>query len=303
MYDLISIGGICIDNYFKGESLTYNKNRFQLAIGGKYLADTYHFSVGGGAANVAIAASKRNIKTAVYGLIGDNPFKYMIYSHLKENNVDYTLCPLNLEYFNISAILISPTGERSIINYVTPHVQLFQDTNHIKKLIHTKAVFLGNLPDVSLSSRVEVLSHLKKMNIITILNLGIKDCRRSINQLKELLSKIDILMCNGHEFAELVKAPYSDISFKDNIIKHYIPFLLNKTVIVTEGSRGSYAYQNSLILHQPALPVKRIVDTTGAGDSYTGAFIAEYLISRKLSHALEKGALYATHILGKIGSN
>ena len=78
MFDLISIGNISIDLYFKGDSLTFEKNRFQLAIGGKYFVDQFHTGVGGGGVNVAIGASKAGIKSAVMGTIGNNPFKKMI---------------------------------------------------------------------------------------------------------------------------------------------------------------------------------------------------------------------------------
>jgi len=51
MYDLISIGNISIDLYFKGQLLTFEKNRFQQAIGAKFvpvhpsggIASIYHF--------------------------------------------------------------------------------------------------------------------------------------------------------------------------------------------------------------------------------------------------------------------
>src|SRR3989344_5605237 len=52
MYDLISVGNISIDLYYKGKSFTRNKERFQLAIGGKYYADYFHEDINSAAANV-----------------------------------------------------------------------------------------------------------------------------------------------------------------------------------------------------------------------------------------------------------
>lgn len=303
MYDLISIGGISMDFYFKGKSLTYKDNRFQLAVGGKYLADELYFSVGGGGANVAIAAAKFGTNAAVYGMIGNNQFKQMIIEELNKKNVSHSLCPTEDDYHNISSIFLNRNGERAIVNYVTPHLHLFENDVDMNKLLNTRILFLGNLPDVSFTNRLHLLSHVKKLNIQTIINLGIKDCRRPKQQLSEIFTKADILICNGHEFAEIIKAPYEDIIFKEDIIKHYIPELSKKTIIVTEGQKGSFAYQKGYVFHQKAFPVEQIIDTTGAGDGYTGAFIAEYLKTKKISRAMEKGALYATKILGKIGAN
>ncbi len=58
MYDLISVGTISVDLYFLGKSFTFKDNRFALALGGKYQAENFYLSVGGGGANVAIGVAK-----------------------------------------------------------------------------------------------------------------------------------------------------------------------------------------------------------------------------------------------------
>lgn len=303
MYDLISIGSISIDLYFKGDSLTFKDGRFQLAIGGKYLADHFYTGLGGGGANVAVGAAKNGLKTIVMGKIGNNVFKKIILTKLIENDVSYSLCDFEDNYYNVSSILLSPEGERSIVHYVTPHQHLFSDTNELKGITKSKMVYLGNLPDVSLTERTELLHFFKRKEIKTVINLGVSDCRRPLNQLMKFLEPVDILILNGHEFAEMVKAPYKDIHFKEHVVKWYIPSLAGKIVVVTEGERGSYAYYGNNMYRQPAERITKIVDTTGAGDGYTGAFIAEYFKSGNIEKSMEKGSIYASKILMKIGAN
>ncbi|MFN4213084.1 MAG: carbohydrate kinase family protein, partial [Microgenomates group bacterium] len=67
--------------------------------------------------------------------------------------------------------------------------------------------------------------------------------------------------------------------------------------------KGSYAYYQGKVYHQKAYPIKKIVDTTGAGDGYTAGFIAEYFRSKDIKKAMANGAKYAAKILGKIGAN
>lgn len=51
---------------------------------------------------------------------------------------------------------------------------------------------------------------------------------------------------------------------------------------VTDGVNGSYiASRTRDVFHQPAFPMERVVDTTGCGDSYHGAFL--YALTRGLS--------------------
>ncbi len=303
MYDLISIGNISVDLFFKGDSLTYKDARFQLAVGGKYFADEFHTSIGGGGANVAIGAAKAGLKTAVLGVVGDNPFKKMIAHVLEVYKVSGKLCMVEKDYSNVSCILLNKNGERSIVHYTTPHQHILSKDVSINRLIDTKIVYLGNLPDVPLSERETVLGLCKKNNILTVLNLGVKDCRRPKKQIEELLKKVDILILNGHEFAELVKAQYKDLKFSEDVVKWYIPNLSNTMIIITEGKNGSYGYSKNKVFHQKAVEVDKVIDTTGAGDGYTAGFIAEYHKSKNIEKAMEKGSQYASRILAKIGAN
>lgn len=303
MFDLISIGGISMDFYFKGESLTFQDQRFQLAIGGKYIVDNFYESLGGGGANVAIGAQKHGLQTAVVGKIGNNAFKKLILEKLENESISYRFCHFDDSYHNISTILLSPKGERSIIHYVSSHKHLFHSEKEALKINNTRFLFLGNLPDISISERTEILTHAKKFNITTFVNLGSKCCKKTKNQLEPLLKKTDVLILNGHEFSELVKAPYNDIFFHENVVKHYIPKLLNKIVVITEGEKGSFAYANKQVYYQKAIKPTKILDTTGAGDGYTAAFISEFFKTKNIEKAMEKGAYYASKILAKIGAN
>ena len=303
MFDLISIGGISIDLYFKGNSLTYSDDRFQLAIGGKYLADHFYAGVGGGGTNIAIGAAKHGLKVALMGKIGNNIFKKTILDTLSKHNIFHSLCDIENDYFNVSAILLSAGGERSVIHYMTPHQHLFNEINELKGITKTKMVFLGNLPDVPLEERSQFLHFLNKKGITTIVNLGVKDCRRSVEQLKRLLQCVDILILNGHEFAEMVKAPYKDIHFRSNVIDWYIPQLSDKLVVVTEGANGSYAYYKDEIYNQSAEPLEKIIDSTGAGDGFTADFISQYQKTGDILSSLKIGSVYAAKILCKVGAN
>lgn len=303
MSDFISVGNISVDLFFKGNSLTYKDNRFQLAIGGKYFTDYFRESLGGGGANVAIGAAVNGLNSSVFGLIGDNSFKELIIEKLKSKGVNINLCPVISDYINISTILLSPKGERSIIHFSNPHQHLFKYQSSVNQLAKSQMVYFGNLTDISLSEKINIMSLLKKNNVISVVNLGINDCRRPKHQLKELLEKVDILIINGYEFSEMVKASYKDIHFKENVIHWYLPVMKSKKVIITEGSGGSYGYFLNNVYHQPAVKVDKVIDATGAGDGYTAGFIADYFINQNIEQAMFKGAKYASVILQKVGAN
>ncbi|MFA5136871.1 MAG: carbohydrate kinase family protein [Patescibacteria group bacterium] len=303
MKDLISIGNISIDLYFQGESLTRGEDRFTLAIGGKYVADYFYEALGGGGANVAIGASRHGLSAAIIGTIGNNQFKSMILRHLEEHNISRDMCIYKDEYFKISSILLSPNGERTIINYETPHEHIFEKKEDYEQLKKARLVYISNLPRVTLDERYHILSYLHSNNIPSVLNLGIKDCRRPYSQTERLIQKADILMVNSHEFAELIKRAPGDIDLKKDI-RHYISPTFQKTVIITDGEKGSWAYSQQGVHHVPAAVPKKVVDTTGAGDAYSAGFISGYLKNESnIQMAMEIGAKYAARIIAKVGAN
>ncbi len=302
MYDLISIGNISVDMYFQGESLTRDDSRFNLAIGGKYLTDYFHEGLGGGGANVAIGVKKFGLHCAIMAKIGNNQFKKLIVQHLEDHGISMKLCQHEEEYLKISSILLSPKGERTIVNYETPHEHLLQSDDVLKELCNAKIVYMSNLPRVALAERIHILSSVEKCGTKTVLNIGSKDCRRPLEQISPLLKSADIIILNGHEFSDLVKVPYEKVDLKKSVL-HYLPLAERKILVITDGEKGSYGYVNGEVLYQEAHKVSKIVDTTGAGDGYTAGFIAEYLKTGDVKKSMTSGAGYSVKIIQKIGAN
>jgi fructoselysine 6-kinase len=60
--------------------------------------------------------------------------------------------------------------------------------------------------------------------------------------------------------------------------------------VVTLGADGSLALGEDERTACPALPVERVVDTTGAGDAFAAGFLREYSVSRRVSESLAAGA-------------
>jgi sugar/nucleoside kinase (ribokinase family) len=298
MYDIISIGNICIDLYFRGKSLTQNGERFQLAIGGKYYTDNFHEDVGGGAVNVAVGLTKLGYKTGLFGKIGNNSFKEIILKKLKSKNISTEFCQFVDNYFKISSILLTEKGERTIINYETP-ANLYNQFILNEELKKAKNVYFGPLPYLSILEKTKMVNFFKGDPVTTIVNLAGTDCEQATNDLKEMFSSLDVLIVNAHEYSLLIKKPYQEINFKENL---KLENMQDKVVVVTDADKGSYGYFKNNFYFQPVVRAE-IVDTTGAGDGYTAGFIAEYLKSKDIKKSMENGAQYASKIISQLGAN
>lgn len=300
-FDLITIGNISADLYFKADKLTMRNKRYFLALGGKYYVNDFYFKIGGSAANVAIGAKKNRLKIAPCAIIGNNPFRKQIIHFLKLKGIPTSLSMFKQNYSNISVILLKEDGERTIVNYETEHDHPAEDKVILRKMKKTRSVYLGNLPDISLRERERLLRQLKKRNVFIFANFGAKDCCKPKRKLKQLLKYIDVLILNTHEFSKLAKKPYVKINFSKDVSK-MVP-MKNKILIVTDAEKGSYGYTEGKIFYQKAIRPKRIVDTTGAGDGYAAGFISEYLKSEDIQKAMRRGSRCASKILSQIGAN
>jgi sugar/nucleoside kinase (ribokinase family) len=85
-------------------------------------------------------------------------------------------------------------------------------------------------------------------------------------------------------------------------------FLTKKTrgtLVITRGVQGSVAYTDHGRYHQPAFEIEAVVDTTGAGDTYHGAFAYAIAQGQTLKEAMRfasaTAALSCTALGGRAG--
>lgn len=96
------------------------------------------------------------------------------------------------------------------------------------------------------------------------------------------LDLVDIFVVNEVEAAGLVKTESKDEETIIKLLKEKFP---NKEIVMTVGEKGAY-YIGNEIIHEPALKVEAI-DTTAAGDTFTGFFLGSYLQDHDVRKALK----------------
>jgi len=69
----------------------------------------------------------------------------------------------------------------------------------------------------------------------------------------------------------------------------------------TLGENGSISYKGGKEFVCPAVKVKKVIDTTGCGDSYQAGFIMQYLKNKNIEQAMHEGSKLASKTLSYIG--
>jgi sugar/nucleoside kinase (ribokinase family) len=77
---------------------------------------------------------------------------------------------------------------------------------------------------------------------------------------------------------------------------------IGRLFIVTLGPDGCVALDGTQRIARPAVPVSRVVDTTGAGDTFAAGFLGVHAKGGNLVDALDAGAAAAAKTLGHMGA-
>ena len=145
-------------------------------------------------------------------------------------------------------------------------------------------VFLANIhPSLQLSVINQMAG--KPLIVTDTMNLWIETTK---NKLLKVLKKSDILLINESE-AEL-------ISGTNNIDRSAVQLqgLGPSTVVIKKGSSGAVLFHGEEKVSISAYPVKDVIDTTGAGDTFGGGFVSALASGGTFRDALIKGSALAS---------
>ena len=106
---------------------------------------------------------------------------------------------------------------------------------------------------------------------------------------------VDILFGNEDEVRHL-----TDCGALDDCIAALSPKV--PTLVITRGPAGALAVEDGSTVEVPAVPVDRIVDTTGAGDLFAAGFLSARCRGRELAGCLEVGAVCAAEVISHFGA-
>jgi sugar/nucleoside kinase (ribokinase family) len=182
-------------------------------------------------------------------------------------------------------------GDMNSAETLSTHLNVFADfLPHLSDSLRSaEHVFLANIdPDLQLS----VLSQVEGPRIAACdtMNFWIDG---KPDALREVLTRVDVVLVNDAEARQLTGLPSLSAA------AHAILGLGPRCVVVKKGEHGAYLVTSDSAYIVPPYPLETVVDPTGAGDSFAGAFVG-YLASscdvgtRELKRAALRGSAVAS---------
>ena len=255
-------------------------------VGETITGNDFSTTFGGKGANQAVASARLGGDVYVAGTVGTDLFGKELIQNLTENSIHVDFVEPVTQVPSGSAHITIVDGDNCIV-YV-PGANNVIDTNRIEKLnelIQTSDIVVvqNELPQEVVE---QIIEDCFAQNIKVIYNPA---PARFVSQ--SILEKATYLTPNESEF----KLLFPDMTLSEGLA-HY-----PNQLIVTMGSKGVYYHDGTSEKHVSSYSVDPI-DTTGAGDTFNGAFAVALTAGLDMDSSIRFGNLAASLSIQKFGA-
>jgi ribokinase len=245
---ILNFGSINIDNVYRVAQL--------VTAGETISAKSFDRFLGGKGVNQSIAIHRAKGGVKHVGHIGHDVW---ISEQLKSMDIDLDFITETDHATGHAIISVDDAGENQIV--IFSGANLAFSLSACEKIL---AQFAGDASWIVLQNEINLSADLARMAKV----MGYKVCYSAAPfdaaKVHEILPFVDLLALNETEFGDLQKATGMDAST-----------LGIEMVLVTLGAKGAKLHIGDDVISQNSFPVTP-VDTTGAGDTFLGSFIARF---------------------------
>ncbi len=311
MFDVVTFGSATVDIFVESDSAHVINIRgvegqlelYCLKYGEKIEIDHSAFEVGGGAINTAACFAKLGLKTAAAVKVGEDVDRKEAKKRLKNYGIDGSfIMEAEGERTGFSIILTSFEGDRTVLAHRGANVTIVPDDIDWDKLKKTKWIYCAPLNSKNGCILRDITEFAGKHDIKVFCNLGGKALERSLDELHDILENVNIISLNTQEATRItgIEQKYTkkktiindDVKDMMKMIKKYV----KDFVIITDGSKGAYAYDGDKFYYAPIYPTKRI-SSLGAGDAFASTVCASIIQGKNILHALECASINSGHVV------
>ncbi|MSW47079.1 MAG: hypothetical protein F2704_01630 [Actinobacteria bacterium] len=244
---------------------------------------------GGAGANVASWAKSAGAESFLIARVGDDPAGVAVIAELDALGVQHSQRAVPELSTGVVVILVDPTGERTMIPDSGANAGL--TIADLPNLSDFDAAYISGyslLNPLSRDGVLEMITEIRAKSIpiffdpTTIGGMA----HVELHTIHGWLSLMDTLLMNEEESFYLTS---------ENEIESALASLLkfSPTAVIKRGSFGAVGKNRSGVYFSAPAKETVAIDTTGAGDSFAGGFIAQFLINQELSACIEAGLTQA----------
>ncbi|WP_305782994.1 ribokinase [Symbioplanes lichenis] len=252
------------------------------------LGDDFLMTPGGKGANQAIAAARAGGDTTFLGAIGSDAFGVTIKARLNASGVDTENVRTSYGSSGVAVIMVDRRGENSIL--VSPGANsTFAGLSAAEETVIADSDVLLCQQEIPLETVTAAARAARAGGTLTILNAA---PARELPA--ELLEVVDLLVVNESEAATITGRAEPDMGA--------LLALVPRVVLTLSGSGSWYADRDGRDERVPPFVVD-VVDTTAAGDAFTGALAVAWGEGRDLIEAVRWANAAGAACVTKMGAS
>jgi len=259
------------------------------------LGGTFFMNAGGKGANQAVAAARLGGNVTLVTKLGNDIFgKQTIEGLHKENiNTDHVFVD-DIAPSGIALIMVNDEGENCIVVAPGANAKLLPaDIKKVKDILDAEIILMQL--EIPMETIIEVVKIAKSNNQKVIINPA---PAQKLDD--ELLNGLFLITPNESEAYLLTGINVLDTE----TASHAADIFLNKgvqNVIITLGKQGAY-FQNENLKLKINAPVVQAMDTTAAGDTFSGALTVAIIENMPWSDAIQFAVEAASLSVTRLGA-
>ncbi|MBD3288028.1 hypothetical protein GF337_04425 [candidate division KSB1 bacterium] len=256
-------------------------------------AQQFSFQGGGPIPTALVTLARLGAKTAYLGIVGHDDNGKFVLKQLEQEEVDISAvivdknCATNQAFIWID----NKSGKKTIVlNKNSAAAPLMPNEISVTHIKSTKFLHIDGRETEATITAIEMA---KEAGVQVVLDAG--SPRKELNK---ILSMVDYPVVSE----SFCKSYLSTTSYENALEK-----LMDngaRAAVITCGAKGCYGADENGILFQPSFEVD-VIDTTGAGDVFHGAFIYGLIQNWELAKNLEfssaAAAINCTYLGGRAG--
>jgi sugar/nucleoside kinase (ribokinase family) len=309
-FQVFGVGNALVDIEFRATELELQKLGFEK--GGMTLASPEaqhslleqfqhhesHNSSGGSAANTIIAFAQFGGKGAYSSVLGNDAMGNFYAEEFLSMGIHLDAPQTSVLPTGSCVVLITPDSERTLVT--TLGANTLYGPNNVNKdcIASSEWVYVEGYKltdEQGFAAIEETVFWAKKHD--THVAVSCSDgfvVEHFSDQLRAILPSASLVFANQHEATLLTEESTAHEAFLSLCHKH-------PAVVVTDGTRGSYAQFFGSSAQIPAFPVDAL-DTTGAGDMYAGGFLYGVLNRMSVDQAGRLASYAAAQVVAQYGA-
>ncbi len=245
----------------------------------------------GNGSNNAVGSSRLGMKTAMFGILGDDETGHTIAAHWKEEGISTKLVTFDKNRGTNYSTVLNYRGERTILVF---HEK--RDYRWPKDLAKSEWIYYTSLGKGSEKMHSSLIAYIKKTGTKLCFQPGTHQLKLGVRALTPVIAVSEITVVNKEEAERLVG---DDVRDMKELLTH-LHALGCKIAVITDGPQGSYAYDGKKFLKIGIMDVP-VIERTGCGDSYATAFVAALHHGKDIGEAMRWGTANAASVLGYVG--